>query len=67
MVPPHSTTYDPPRSERLVRKYRELLQAKLDERVDRSNPFLSSERGFSYVRVLPDGTEIYGYVPGGLS
>lgn len=45
-------------------KYRELLQAKVDERTEPANAFLTSEPGSYFLKVLPDGTEVYGYAPG---
>lgn len=65
----HSTTNVHPQSEdsgsEAVRKYRELLQAKHEERTEPGNPFLAdNERGTYFLKVLPDGTEIYGYEPG---
>lgn len=65
---PHSTTSETLIGEQsgspAVQKYRELLQAKRDERTEPANAFLTSEPGSYFLKVLPDGTEVYGYAPG---
>lgn len=64
----HSVTYETPKSEQspAVRKYRDLLQTVRETgAAPASSPIAAdSEPGTYYVRVLPDGSEVYGYSPG---